>query len=328
MGIFSWFSNKKVKTETVQKDTVKNTNFFKNDIEFKFDKYVIKGKSKDLKLYDKNGIIPNKDEAKIGHYNDLYLVYVKYFGYNFFDYHKGCFLFDDWLEEYKDDDTHEYTVVKKRMVNQTFDLNDSNLNISLKIKTNIMLMNGSLLFDKWYDEILGREHYFLCSTNNHEESISLDGKPINDETWENSSSFGVGNIRRLFRNRFGKNYNLMDEHGKIILNEWYSSIVFFNSHNLVQVAKCDHGKSKWNILNIHTNQLIFPNDDEWLDEIDPIYYGDGEYIKAKIRKNNKYNLLTKNGDLVSNMWFDKLDIDKDIKKIVGYIGDKKINITF
>ena len=320
MRLFSWFDNKK--------ETVKKTNVFKNDIEFKFDKYVIKGKSKDLKLYDKNGIIPNKDEAKIEHYNDLYLVYVRYFGFNFFDYHKGCFLFDGWLEDYRDDKTHEYTVVKKRMINQMFDLNESNLNISLKIKTNIMLMNGSLLFDKWYDEIFSREHYFICHNNNEETTLSLDGKPINDETWENSDAFGLGNIRRLYKNRLGENYNLMDEQGKIILNEWYSSIMFFNSHNLIQVGKYDLGKSKWNILNIHTNQLIFPNDDEWLDDIDMIYYGDNEYIKAQIYKGEKTNLLTKNGELVSNMWFDKLDIDKDKKKIVGYIGDKKINITF
>ncbi len=193
-------------------------------------------------------------------------------------------------------------------------------------KYNFIDTNGNLLSpDLWFDDAARFFNGFArVSLNNRWNFIQTDGKLLYDDfKFKTLGNFHLGYASISTEN----GYNYINKEGELLSDMWFDECYDFNYNGMGFVDKD-------NLENIiFTNgKLLSPN--LWFDDI--IVYEDG---MAMVELNRKYNFikLEENGELLSDIWFDRFNyfkcgmarvqIIEDGKRKYNYI-DKNGNLLF
>ena len=87
-------------------------------------------------------------------------------------------------------------------------------------------------------------------------------------------------------------YNLINKQGKLLLNEWFKSVDYFNNDVFARVQRAN---GDWNFIDANGNILL----DEWYKWVDDFHDG-----FARVQRSDKlYNFIDTKGNYLSDEWF-------------------------
>ena len=127
------------------------------------------------------------------------------------------------------------------------------------------------------------------------EEINIDEVIETTEWWKNNNvldllyfSDGFARVKRST----DKLWNFIDKDGKILSDEWFDWVDYFNKEGFAKVQRKD---GKWNFID--ANGKIISN--EWYRYVD--YFQDG--LAVVRRSDYLWNFIDANGKILSNEWF-------------------------
>jgi len=243
---------------------------------------------------------------------------------NIFDKEEKKLLFDDWLYSAYGVMQNRYIVVKadnehynifdpkngilmfKFWVEQMDYVGANNLlGIKLSGKFNILnLLTGNFISKQWFDNEYINSFYdglLKVKLNNKENFINEQGKLFSEQWFD--EIHGIFYHNNVVSVKLNKKWNFMDKNGKCLSETWFNSVDKWDIHGFRRVKLKEKG---FNFFNCETRELISK---QWFDKV----YAFKANGLAQVVKNGKYNLLRRNGTLVSNDWYD-------------YMGERKGNI--
>jgi hypothetical protein len=144
-----------------------------------------------------------------------------------------------------------------------------------------------------------------------------DGEPVCKEmNFDGMSSFYLGSFITVTKN---KKENILTFDGKIVSEKWYDKIetsFIVSEHNPFFVVR-DEGKESF--LNVFTGKDM----GMWFDKVEDFPYGDKV---TKVFKDNKVNMISFEGELMLDTWYD--DVKKGTYDFYLVKENGKYNIIF
>lgn len=136
--------------------------------------------------------------------------------------------------------------------------NDKYFEVRINGKWNLMsYKTHKCILNEWYDHLYHVLDGVLFIATQDDENFLLNkhGEKIKDLTFDNFLPRVIGSFSFISKN---KKYNMIDENGKILFEEWFDHILsFFNRLIMVRIG------NKWNFVNFD-GKLI---SEEWFDYI-------------------------------------------------------------
>lgn len=221
----------------------------------------------------------------------------------------------------------------------------SKYKIIISSKYNFIDEFDNLISKKWYDYAeLFQEGYAIVCQNKQYNLIDVNGNIVLKK-WISYEIVDIHNGYIMIRDCIGVsdvgypdnakiaiwNYNFIDMQGNLINDEWFNDDVKF--------------KNGFGVILENKKRYIINEKGQKISDIgfDHIGYSKGDYIKVK--KNNKWNLIDRNGNLICQKWLDyeyieyfdgfilvnenptyHLDLDK--YSLISVDGDKVTNESY
>ncbi len=225
--------------------------------------------------------------------------------------------FHDELAEVKKDNKYNYINKNGKIqsdiwFDKVFEFKNGHAQVRSNNKWNFIDTNCNIISNIWYDEIgLFDNGYAIVKKENKMNFIDTKGSIISDTWYDSIHKYesGYSVVRKS-----GK-CNLLDQNKHLISDIWYDD---FKSYDDGWIVKKDN---KYSIIT--SNGVIINN---LYDEIEILSFHLAKiflYGYAKVRMNDKYNLLDSSGKLFSNTWYDDI---YPFPKGVKVCKDSKYNI--
>ncbi len=195
------------------------------------------------------------------------------------------------------------------------DFSEGIAKVKINYKYNFINQNGKLLSpNEWFE--------WVDVFNDGLASIQLKDKEWNfmkksgellspDQWFDDVYGFYKGVSRVVINDK----YNLLDQNGSLLSNQWYDEIDDF-AGEFARIKLKDNG---YNLIS--KNGKLVSN--KWFDDIETFENGDAIVILS-----NKWNFINKNGELVSDKWFDSLhEYHNGIAKVKLNNKTYKVNLN-
>lgn len=196
--------------------------------------------------------------------------------------------------------------------------------------SNFLKEDGTLLLDKWYNFLYNfKDGYAVVCDHKKRNFVDCEGNFISDVWYDDAKSFSCGYARVEKDER----WNFIDEKGTLLSCDWYQYVDdFCNGFARVQVG------AQWNYINREGRKIlqndcakaynfregyaiILDCDDNFCvinqegktvfmtDQYDSVILMNSKMIK--VEKSSKWNCMDFKGNLLSDVWFDLIDVFKE-----------------
>ena len=200
--------------------------------------------------------------------------------------------------------------------------------VELMNNYNIIKTNGELLFDDWFAEIHKGDEirpsivdvYATGATNGDQRYkqnlLSPTGKILLSKNVSEIINGGVGNYFLVYDS---SGYNLVDNNGETMLDQWFNWIGDFKNG----FARVERSDGKENLIDIDGNFLL----DRWHDEIIRITVPDHVIVRIGSRL-NAINLKTQK--YISSLWFNNMRCIRHFSNdaVLTYLFEVGINYQY
>ena len=227
---------------------------------------------------------------------------------NFFNLDTLSYISDEWFNQVIKNfgESYSYGAIngRNRAIVGKIKENDSN---RIEYEENILDLNGNLICSNWYDKIEFKEKKYGIVLKNELKNIIVDDNDIigliSPDLWFNEIYTYNG---RIFCDgwadvQIGKGsscYNFINPDGKFLLKKGVDYAHPFRE-GFAKIRK----NKKFNLLRTD-GSLLSPN--LWFDDITPVSTVDEERVYAYVKNDDKFNFISKNGQLLTDVWFDKV----------------------
>ena len=182
---------------------------------------------------------------------------------------------------------------------------------------------GEMACTEGYDYIASHEYhgFLLVEKEGQNNFIRPDGTLLSNQWFDYADPF-TGRFAKVQTQ--GKGFNLLTTDGKLLSGQWFRAIDQPNSEGFAPVQTLDAPVKSWqtdydNILR-PDGTLLFK------EPVDQTFQYEGDWFK--VVKDGKQNLVTKDGRLLSQEWFDKIWPNRDDDNLWAKVEkDGKQNIV-